>query len=67
MQQLSYDIVPIVAILSVVGGFVVIVGMVINAIVKVKIAKYNSLQINQRREASPQEDVWPPPPASPAA
>jgi hypothetical protein len=64
---LSDNIVPVVAISSVVGGFVIMVGMIINAIVKVKIAKYNSLQTHQRPDASPGKDIWPPPPKSPAA
>ena len=62
MQTTSFEIVPIVAILSVVGGFVTIVGMIINAIVKIKIAKYNSLQRDQKPDEASGTGVWPPAP-----
>ena len=48
-------------VVVVVAGLVAIAALIINAVVKVKLAKYSSIQ-QSNQSAAKQDGVWPPPP-----
>ena len=58
----------IIVVFIVVAGLVAIAALIINAVVKVKLAKYHSLSAGSRPPTAPPEPedrIWPPPPAPP--
>ena len=59
MESLAYFV--LLAVLIIVSGLVAISALIINTIVKVKLAKYNSLHQDEPL-AKEQDCVWPPPP-----
>ena len=58
MQMSGSQIVGLLAVLIIVAGIVAIAALIINAIVRVKLAKYKSIQ-----PAVKEEGVWPPAPS----
>ena len=62
MTGLDFFIEQIIPLIIIVAGFVTIVSLIINAIVKVKIAKYSSLQ-SGTKPSDKKESIWPPPPS----
>ena len=59
MEGLAYFV--LFAVLIVVLGLVAISALIINAVVKVKLAKYSSIQ-QSSQPITKQDGVWPPPP-----
>ena len=49
-------------VMVVVAGLVAIAALIINAVIKVKLAKYNSIQQGSQ-SATKQDGVWPPAPS----
>lgn len=60
---MSDSLLALIIVLIVVAGIVIIAAMVINAVVKVKLAKYDSLRPDEKPQKA-QEGVWPPPPSA---
>ena len=52
----------LIALLIMVAGVVAIAFLIINAVVKVKLAKYNSIQ-QDSQSAAKQDGIWPPAPS----